>query len=94
MRRPKKDILPAVKRINTVASEHPELTNYLYMTYAVEGYDVNYYKNEKSVVVLGSGAYRIGSSVEFDWCGVQALQTIRKENPFNFNIQAGIRLTY
>ena len=68
-----------MKRINTVASEHPELTNYLYMTYAVQGYDVNYYKNEKSVVVLGSGAYRIGSSVEFDWCGVQALQTIRKE---------------
>ena len=71
-------ILPAVKRINTVASEHPELTNYLYMTYAVEGYDVNYYKNEKSVVVLGSGAYRIGSSVEFDWCSVNAIQTARK----------------
>ena len=71
-------ILPAVKRINTVASEHPELTNYLYMTYAVEGYDVNYYKNEKSVVVLGSGAYRIGSSVEFDWCSVNAVQTARK----------------
>ena len=71
-------ILPAVKRINTVASEHPELTNYLYMTYAVEGYDVNYYKNEKSVVVLGSGAYRIGSSVEFDWCSVNAAQTARK----------------
>ena len=71
-------IVPAVKRINTVASEHPELTNYLYMTYAVEGYDVNYYKNEKSVVVLGSGAYRIGSSVEFDWCSVNAIQTARK----------------
>lgn len=71
-------ILPAVKRINTVASEHPELTNYLYMTYAVEGYDVNYYKDEKSVVVLGSGAYRIGSSVEFDWCSVNAVQTARK----------------
>ena len=71
-------ILPAVKRINTVASEHPELTNYLYMTYAVEGCDVNYYKNEKSVVVLGSGAYRIGSSVEFDWCSVNAIQTARK----------------
>ena len=78
-RRKELGILPAVKRINTVASEHPELTNYLYMTYAVQGYDVNYYKNEKSVVVLGSGAYRIGSSVEFDWCGVQALNTIRKE---------------
>lgn len=71
-------ILPAVKRINTVASEHPELTNYLYMTYAVEGYDINYYKNEKSVIVLGSGAYRIGSSVEFDWCSVNAIQTARK----------------
>ncbi len=71
-------ILPAVKRINTVASEHPELTNYLYMTYGAEGYDVNYYKNEKSVIVLGSGAYRIGSSVEFDWCSVNAIQTARK----------------
>ena len=77
--RKKLNILPAVKRIPTVASEHPDLTNYLYMTYAVEGYDINYYKNEKSVIVLGSGAYRIGSSVEFDWCGVQALNTIRKE---------------
>ena len=77
-RRKELGILPAVKRINTVASEHPELTNYLYMTYAVEGYDVNYYKNEKSVVVLGSGAYRIGSSVEFDWCSVNAAQTARK----------------
>ena len=76
--RKKLNILPAVKRINTVASEHPELTNYLYMTYAVEGYDVNYYKNEKSVIVLGSGAYRIGSSVEFDWCSVNAIQTARK----------------
>lgn len=77
-RRKELGILPAVKRINTVASEHPELTNYLYMTYAVEGYDVNYYSNEKSVVVLGSGAYRIGSSVEFDWCSVNAIQTARK----------------
>ena len=75
--RKKLGITPAVKRINTIASEHPELTNYLYMTYAVEGYDVNYYKNEKSVVVLGSGAYRIGSSVEFDWCSVNAVQTAR-----------------
>ena len=75
--RKKLGIVPAVKRINTIASEHPELTNYLYMTYAVEGYDVNYYKNEKSVVVLGSGAYRIGSSVEFDWCSVNAVQTAR-----------------
>ena len=71
-------VLPAVKRINTVASEHPELTNYLYMTYGTKGYDVNYYHNEKSVVVLGSGAYRIGSSVEFDWCSVNAINTARK----------------
>ncbi len=76
--RKKLNILPAVKRIPTVASEHPDLTNYLYMTYAVEGYDINYYKNEKSVVVLGSGAYRIGSSVEFDWCSVNAINTARK----------------
>ncbi len=72
------NILPAVKRINTVASAQPELTNYLYLTYAAEGYDVNYYKNAKSVVVLGSGAYRIGSSVEFDWCSVNAVTTARK----------------
>jgi carbamoyl-phosphate synthase large subunit len=76
--RKKQGILPAVKRIPTVASEHPDLTNYLYMTYSVEGYDINYYKNEKSVIVLGSGAYRIGSSVEFDWCSVNAIQTARK----------------
>ena len=76
--RKKLNILPAVKRIPTVASEHPDLTNYLYMTYAVEGHDINYYKNEKSVIVLGSGAYRIGSSVEFDWCSVNAINTARK----------------
>ena len=76
--RKKLNILPAVKRIPTVASEHPDLTNYLYMTYAVEGYDINYYKNEKSVIVLGSGAYRIGSSVEFDWCSVNAINTASK----------------
>ena len=76
--RKKLNILPAVKRIPTVASEHPDLANYLYMTYAVEGYDINYYKNEKSVIVLGSGAYRIGSSVEFDWCSVNAINTARK----------------
>ena len=76
--RKKLNILPAVKRIPTVASEHPDLTNYLYMTYAVEGYDINYYKNEKSVIILGSGAYRIGSSVEFDWCSVNAINTARK----------------
>ena len=93
-------ILPSVKRIPTVASEHPELTNYLYFTYThvpafkdsftvggdsvttQENYktrhDINYYNNEKSVVVLGSGAYRIGSSVEFDWCSVNAINTARK----------------
>ena len=76
--RKKADILPSVKRINTIASEHPELTNYLYMTYGSSGYDIPFYKNEKSVVVLGSGAYRIGSSVEFDWCSVNATQTARK----------------
>ncbi len=77
-RRKELNVLPAVKRINTVASEHPELTNYLYMTYGAKGYDVNYYKTDKAVVVLGSGAYRIGSSVEFDWCSVNAVQTARK----------------
>ena len=77
--RKKSGILPAVRRINTVASEHPDLTNYLYMTYGAEGYAINYdYRNEKTVVVLGSGAYRIGSSVEFDWCSVNAVQTARK----------------
>ena len=77
-RRKQLGILPAVKRIETVASEHPDLTNYLYLTYGTKGYDVNYYQNEKSVIVLGSGAYRIGSSVEFDWCSVNAIQTARK----------------
>jgi len=77
-RRKELGILPAVKRINTVASEHPDLTNYLYMTYGAKGYDVNYYHTDKSVVVLGSGAYRVGSSVEFDWCSVNAVQTARK----------------
>lgn len=76
--RKKYNILPAVKRINTIASADPDLTNYLYMTYGTEGYDIPYYKNEKSVVVLGSGAYRIGSSVEFDWCSVNAVETARK----------------
>ncbi|MBO7102106.1 MAG: carbamoyl-phosphate synthase large subunit, partial [Bacteroidaceae bacterium] len=96
-------ILPSVKRIDTVASEHPELTNYLYFTYLPQveptradkqtteewkevvksasksaSHDIDYYKNDKSVVVLGSGAYRIGSSVEFDWCSVNAINTARK----------------
>ena len=77
--RKKNNIVPAVRRINTVASEHPELTNYLYMTYGATEHSINYnYKNDKSIVVLGSGAYRIGSSVEFDWCSVNAVQTARK----------------
>ncbi len=76
--RKKMGILPSVKRINTIASEHPELTNYLYMTYDGSEHDIPYYVNEKSVVILGSGAYRIGSSVEFDWCSVNAALTTRK----------------
>lgn len=76
--RKKMNVLPSVKRINTIASEHPDLTNYLYMTYDSSENDVPYFKNDKSVVVLGSGAYRIGSSVEFDWCSVNAVQTARK----------------
>lgn len=76
--RKKANVLPSVKRINTIASENPELTNYLYMTYDKSDHDVPYFKNDKSVVVLGSGAYRIGSSVEFDWCSVNAVQTARK----------------
>ncbi|MBQ2132177.1 MAG: carbamoyl-phosphate synthase (glutamine-hydrolyzing) large subunit, partial [Prevotella sp.] len=80
--RKQRGLLPAVRRINTVASEHPELTNYLYFTYHYDTpqaqHDIEYYKNEKSVVVLGSGAYRIGSSVEFDWCSVNAINTARK----------------
>lgn len=76
--RKKLGILPSVKRITTIASENPELTNYLYMTYDGSEHDIPYYKNDKSVIILGSGAYRIGSSVEFDWCSVNATQTARK----------------
>ena len=76
--RKKAGILPSVKRINTIASEHPELTNYLYMTYDFSAHDIPYYPNDNNVVILGSGAYRIGSSVEFDWCSVNAAQTARK----------------
>ncbi|MCD7915970.1 MAG: carbamoyl-phosphate synthase (glutamine-hydrolyzing) large subunit [Tannerellaceae bacterium] len=76
--RKKMGILPSVKRINTIASEHPELTNYLYLTYDGSEHDIPYYPNDKSVIILGSGAYRIGSSVEFDWCSVNAAQTARK----------------
>ena len=72
-------ILPVVKQIDTLAAEYPAQTNYLYLTYSGIANDVKYMGDKKSIVVLGSGAYRIGSSVEFDWCGVQALNTIRKE---------------
>ena len=75
--RKKLGIQPSVKRIHTVASEHPELTNYLYLTYDGTEHDIPYYKHDKSVIILGSGAYRIGSSVEFDWCSVNAAQTAR-----------------
>jgi carbamoyl-phosphate synthase large subunit len=72
-------LLPYVKQIDTLAAEYPAQTNYLYLTYSGMAHDVPFEHDSKSVVVLGSGAYRIGSSVEFDWCGVQALNTIRKE---------------
>ena len=72
-------ILPYVKQIDTLAAEYPAQTNYLYLTYAGVEHDITFEHDKRSIVVLGSGAYRIGSSVEFDWCGVQALNTIRKE---------------
>lgn len=72
-------IVPVVKQIDTLAAEYPAQTNYLYVTYAGVGSDITFSNDKRSVIVLGSGAYRIGSSVEFDWCGVQALNTIRKE---------------
>ena len=72
-------VVPVVKQIDTLAAEYPAQTNYLYLTYSGAANDVRYLGDRKSIVVLGSGAYRIGSSVEFDWCGVQALHTIRKE---------------
>jgi carbamoyl-phosphate synthase large subunit len=72
-------IVPVVKQIDTLAAEYPAQTNYLYLTYSGTENDVQYQGDHRSIVVLGSGAYRIGSSVEFDWCGVQALETIRKE---------------
>lgn len=75
--RKKLGVLPTVKRINTVASEYPDLTNYLYITYDGKDNDIFYYKGDKSVIILGSGAYRIGSSVEFDWCSVNATQVAR-----------------
>jgi len=72
-------IVPYVKQIDTLAAEYPAQTNYLYLTYSAVAHDIAYENDKRSIVVLGSGAYRIGSSVEFDWCGVQALNTIRKE---------------
>lgn len=72
-------ILPVVKQIDTLAAEYPAQTNYLYLTYSGVAHDIAFEADKRSIVVLGSGAYRIGSSVEFDWCGVQALNTIRKE---------------
>lgn len=72
-------ILPVVKQIDTLAAEYPAQTNYLYVTYAGVASDIQFTNDKRSVIVLGSGAYRIGSSVEFDWCGVQALNTIRRE---------------
>lgn len=77
--RKSRGIVPVVKQIDTLAAEYPAQTNYLYITYNGVGNDVKYLGDRRSVVVLGSGAYRIGSSVEFDWCGVNALNTIRKE---------------
>ena len=77
--RKSRGILPVVKQIDTLAAEYPAQTNYLYLTYSGTDNDVHYLGDHKSIVVLGSGAYRIGSSVEFDWCGVQALNTIRRE---------------
>ena len=79
MRRKQAGIVPYVKQIDTLAAEYPAQTSYLYLTYLSSSHDIQFENDKRSVVVLGSGAYRIGSSVEFDWCGVQALNTIRKE---------------
>lgn len=78
-RRKQMGILPVVKQIDTLAAEYPAQTNYLYVTYSGDTSDIQYEQDHRSIIVLGSGAYRIGSSVEFDWCGVQALNTIRHE---------------
>ncbi|MCY1720508.1 carbamoyl-phosphate synthase (glutamine-hydrolyzing) large subunit [Prolixibacteraceae bacterium Z1-6] len=78
--RKSKGILPVVKQIDTLAGEYPAQTNYLYMTYSGQEHDIEFVHDDKSVIVLGSGAYRIGSSVEFDWCSVNAVETIKKEN--------------
>ena len=79
LRRKELGITPVVKQIDTLAAEYPAQTNYLYLTYSGTEHDIEFARDDKSIIVLGSGAYRIGSSVEFDWCGVQALNTIRKE---------------
>ncbi|MFN8256554.1 MAG: carbamoyl-phosphate synthase (glutamine-hydrolyzing) large subunit [Bacteroidales bacterium] len=76
--RKSRGVLPAVKQIDTLAAEYPAFTNYLYLTYSGTKHDITYENDGKSVIVLGSGAYRIGSSVEFDWCGVNAINTINK----------------
>ncbi len=78
--RKKKGIVPYVKQIDTLAAEYPAMTNYLYLSYSGNEHDIEFQHDDKSVVVLGSGAYRIGSSVEFDWCGVNALHTIKENN--------------
>ncbi len=78
--RKSKRIIPFVKQIDTLAGEYPAQTNYLYLTYNGSEHDIQFFNDEKSVIVLGSGAYRIGSSVEFDWCSVNAVETIKKEN--------------
>jgi carbamoyl-phosphate synthase large subunit len=78
--RKKHNVLPVVKQIDTLAGEYPALTNYLYLTYNGQEHDIDFAFDDKSVIVLGSGAYRIGSSVEFDWCSVNAIEAIKKEN--------------
>jgi len=77
--RKKRGILPSVKQIDTLAAEYPAQTNYLYLTYNGNGHDIEFIPDQRSVIVLGSGAYRIGSSVEFDWCSVNALKTVNEE---------------
>jgi len=77
--RKKRNILPSVKQIDTLAAEYPAQTNYLYLTYSGSEHDVEFFTDQRSVIVLGSGAYRIGSSVEFDWCSVNALKTVNEE---------------
>ena len=77
--RKKAGIIPYVRQIDTLAAEYPAVTNYLYLTYSASEHDISFGDDKKSVIVLGSGAYRIGSSVEFDWCSVNSIDTIKKE---------------